>query len=200
MHLDLLCLHVVTLLRQGHLEAEVQVQVQVQVQVEAEAEVKVEVEVQAWVQGAGVGAGAASSRVTGSLRRWRRPLAPSPTPARHGAHLYLAQVEEVLGVLGPYRRALLLLLVELPQVEDVPLGWGSRARLAGWGAVRAPGPGSGEGLARAPALTWRMASRSSPARCSYSFILLSHIELNCAEGAGGGRRRRRASVRAVGTD
>ena len=190
MHLDLLCLHVVALLRQGHLEVQVQVQV----------EVEVEAWVQAWVQGAGVGAGAASSRVTGSLRRWRRPLAPSPTPARHGAHLYLAQVEKVLGVLRPYRRALLLLLVELPQVEHVPLGWGSRARLAGWGTVRAPGPGSGEGLARAPALTWRMASRSSPARCSYSFILLSHIELNCAEGAGGGRRRRRrASGRAVAT-
>ena len=41
------------------------------------------------------------------------------------------------------RRALLLLLVELPQVEHVPLGWGLRARLAGWGTVRAPGPGSG---------------------------------------------------------
>ena len=192
MHLDLLCLHVVALLRQGHLE--------VQVEVEAEAEVEVQAWVQAWVQGAGVGAGAASSRVTGSLRRWRRPLAPSLTPARHGAHLYLAQVEKVLGVLRPYRRALLLLLVELPQVEHVPLGWGLRARLAGWGTVRAPGPGSGEGLARAPALTWRMASRSSPARCSYSFILLSHIELNCAEGAGGGRkRRRRASGRAVAT-
>ena len=144
------------------------------------------------MQGAGVGAGVASSRVTGSLRRSRRPLALSLTPARHRAHLYLAQVEKVLGVLRPYRRAFLLLLVELAQVQDVPLGGGLRARLGGWGTIRVPGPGSGEGLARARALTWRMASRSSPARCSYSFILLSHIELNCLQRAyqedvGGGR-------------
>ena len=37
LHLDLLCLHIVALLRQGHLEVQVQGLVQVQVQVQVRA-------------------------------------------------------------------------------------------------------------------------------------------------------------------
>ena len=88
-------------------------------------------------------------------------------------------------MLRPHRRRLLLLLMELAQVQHVPLGW-VRVRVR-----TALGLGEGSGY-QGQALewgwvgvrvTWRMASRSSPARCSYSFILLSHIELNCLQRA-----------------